>query len=76
MSMNCFQCQEAAGNVACTKVGVCGKNEEVSNLQDLYIYLLKGISIWTTKARSAGAVSEEIDIFVVKGLFSTITNVN
>lgn len=76
MGMNCYQCQEAAGNVACTKIGVCGKNEEVSNLQDLLNYVLKGISIWAVKARELGVSDEGTDLFIVESLFSTVTNVN
>ena len=74
--MYCYQCQETLNNKACTKVGVCGKTDEVSSLQDLLIYLLKGISFWATNARKLNVKDEEADIFVAKGLFSTITNVN
>lgn len=42
--MFCYQCQETAGNKGCTKVGVCGKNEDVANLQDLLIYTTKGLA--------------------------------
>lgn len=74
--MFCYQCQETLNNKGCTKIGVCGKTNEVSALQDLLIYLLKGISFWAIKARKLGVKDESVDIFVVKGLFSTITNVN
>ncbi len=74
--MYCFQCQETARNQGCTVRGVCGKSEEVAVLQDLLIYLLKGISVYSSKARELGAVDEGIDDFVHEGLFSTITNVN
>jgi len=50
MSMFCYQCQETAKNEGCTIRGVCGKTEETANLQDLLIYVLKGISIWGEKA--------------------------
>ncbi len=76
MEMFCFQCQEAARNEGCKTVGICGKTQEVSNLQDLLTYLLKGISIWASKARKLGVVDEETDLFVVEGLFATVTNVN
>ena len=46
MSMFCYQCQETAKNEGCTVKGVCGKNEDVANLQDLLIYTLKGISVF------------------------------
>ncbi len=74
--MFCYQCQEALDGKGCTKSGVCGKKEEVAALQDLLLYSLKGISHWATKARNIGVKDESVDIFVVKGLFSTITNVN
>jgi hydroxylamine reductase len=76
MSMFCYQCQEAAGNEACTVRGVCGKTSDVSNLQDLLIYLLKGISVHTVKARNLGWEDAEVDRFVLEGLFTTITNAN
>lgn len=77
MSMFCNQCQEATGNTGCShKIGVCGKKDEVANLQDLLNYLLKGISLWTVRARELGVTDEKADIFVVKSLFSTVTNVN
>jgi len=77
MSMFCYQCQEATGNTGCNhKIGVCGKKEEIANLQDLLHYLLKGISLWTVRARELNVNNEKADIFVVKSLFSTVTNVN
>ncbi len=76
MSMFCYQCQEAAGNKGCTVKGVCGKEEDVAKLQDLLIYLLKGISFWATEGRKKGVWDNEVDLFVAEGLFSTITNVN
>ena len=74
--MFCYQCQESLNNKGCTKIGVCGKTDEVSKLQDLLIYLLKGVSFWATKARRVSIKDESVDVFVVKSLFSTITNVN
>ncbi len=76
MSMFCYQCQESAGNKGCTVKGVCGKEEDVAKLQDLLIYLLKEISLWAIKAKEHQIRDKEIDLFVVEGLFSTITNVN
>lgn len=76
MSMFCYQCQEASKGTGCTLRGVCGKRDDVAKLQDVLIYVLKGISIYTTKAREAGIVYEEADRFIMEGLFSTITNVN
>ena len=51
MSMFCYQCQEAAKGTGCTIKGVCGKNDDVANLQDLLIFVLKGISIYTSQTR-------------------------
>ncbi len=76
MGMFCFQCQEAAKGAGCTVRGVCGKTEDTANLQDLLIYTLKGISIYGVKARGTGIIDRRADRFVVKSLFSTITNVN
>ncbi len=75
--MFCYQCQEAAKNEACTIRGVCGKTPEVANLQDLLVWLLKGVSFWTTRARkNLDVVEPETDLFVAQALFATITNVN
>jgi hydroxylamine reductase len=74
--MFCFQCQEAAKGTGCTVRGVCGKTSDVANLQDLLIYALKGISIFSTKAREAGITNHKVDKFVMESLFSTITNAN
>lgn len=71
--MFCYQCQEAAKGTGCTVQGVCGKKEETSNLQDLLIYMLKGISI---RAEKADAVDSKIGRFILNGLFATITNAN
>ncbi len=76
MSMFCYQCQEAAKNEGCTVRGVCGKTPEVSHLQDLLIWLLKGISFWGVKGRELGVSDPETNLFVAQALFTTITNVN
>lgn len=77
MSMFCFQCQETALNKACTLKGVCGKTSDVANLQDLLIFLLKGISRNTVKLREAGLeISSNTNKFVMESLFMTITNAN
>ena len=76
MSMFCYQCQEAAKNTGCTIKGVCGKTDDVANLQDTLMYVLKGISIFSTTARTAGIEKPEINKFIVDGLFATITNAN
>jgi len=76
MSMFCYQCQETAKGVGCTIAGVCGKKEDVSNLQDLLIHVLKGISLYSSKARSAGYSDNRLNRFVIESLFTTITNAN
>ncbi len=76
MSMFCYQCQEAARNEACTVRGVCGKDPEVAQLQDLLIWLLKGIAYWGEKARAHEVPDPETDRFVGEALFATVTNVN
>lgn len=76
-AMFCYQCEEAAKNVACTVRGVCGKSPEVSHLQDLLIWLLKGISFWAVRGRkNLNVVDPETDLFVAEMLFATITNAN
>ena len=75
--MFCYQCQETAGNTGCTQVGVCGKKPEVANMQDLLIYVSKGISAVTTRLRAEGKeISKEINHLVTLNLFITITNAN
>jgi hydroxylamine reductase len=74
--MNCNQCEQTAKGTGCTAIGVCGKQPEVSDLQDLLIYALKGIGFWADKARAAGKSDNEIDRFVIEGLFTTVTNVD
>lgn len=76
MSMFCYQCQEAAKGTGCTVKGVCGKNDEVANLQDLLVYVTKGVSIVNQKAVENELASEEADKFVFEALFVTITNAN
>lgn len=76
MSMFCYQCQEAAGGKACTKVGVCGKPSDVANLQDLLIYVLKGVSYVNQAAREKALNKPATDRELIEGLFSTITNAN
>jgi len=74
--MFCFQCQETAKGTGCTLRGVCGKTDEVANLQDLLLYVLKGISIYNIKLKDANPGNKKADKFIIEGLFSTITNVN
>lgn len=75
--MFCYQCQETAQCKGCTVSGVCGKKPEVAAMQDLLIYVTKGLSIVTTALRDAGkSVSKEINHRVTMNLFITITNAN
>lgn len=75
--MFCFQCQETAGCKGCTVSGVCGKKPEVAAMQDLLIYVTKGLSAVTTALRNEGkAISKEINHLVTMNLFITITNAN
>lgn len=75
--MFCYQCQETAGCSGCTKVGVCGKNAEVANMQDLLVYVTKGISEVATNLRKEGKeVSRNINHLITLNLFITITNAN
>ena len=74
--MYCFQCQETAKNKGCTVKGVCGKPEDAANLQDLLIYVLRGIAIYGEKASELGISNEENGLFVAQALFTTITNAN
>ncbi len=76
--MFCFQCQETAKGTGCTIRGVCGKEENIANLQDLLIFNLKGISLLAKKGKEAGIDmgAKDAALFVSKGLFTTITNVN
>jgi len=74
--MFCFQCQETAMGKGCTVKGVCGKTDEVANLQDLLIYLMKGISKLHIRLRAKGGEMSEVNHFIMEGLFMTITNVN
>ena len=74
--MFCFQCQETAKNTGCTVKGVCGKPEETANLQDLLIYVLRGVSVYGEKAKELGIVDKETGLFIAQSLFTTITNAN
>lgn len=75
--MFCFQCQETAGCKGCTMMGVCGKTPEVAALQDLLIYVTKGLAAVTTRLRAEGKeVAREINHLVTQNLFATITNAN
>lgn len=74
--MFCYQCEQTAQGKGCTQMGVCGKNPEVAALQDLMIYALKGLSLVAVEGRKRGIYDREIDRFVCKSMFATLTNVN
>jgi len=74
--MFCFQCQETAKNTGCAIKGICGKSEETSNLQDLLIFTLKGISVYSEKLKELGSADRTNDDFISQSLFATITNCN
>ena len=73
MSMFCYQCQETLGNKGCTVNGICGKKGDTANLQDLLIYTAKGISVAAEKAELS---DKEVNHFIMRALFTTVTNVN
>ncbi|WP_347814022.1 hydroxylamine reductase [Halanaerobium saccharolyticum] len=75
--MFCYQCQETAKNEGCTVRGVCGKDADVANLQDLLVFVLKGISVYAEKVEEEGLdLSDKTAPFIMEGLFATITNAN
>lgn len=78
--MFCVQCEQTirtpAGNGCAYAQGMCGKTAETSDLQDVLIYTLQGLSAWALAAREHGIVDREIDAFVPKAFFATLTNVN
>lgn len=78
--MFCVQCEQTirtpAGNGCAYAQGMCGKTAETSDLQDVLIYTLQGLSAWALAAREHGIVDSEIDAFVPKAFFATLTNVN
>ncbi len=76
MNMFCYQCEQTSNASACTRTGVCGKGPEVSLLQDLLLYQLKGIGWLGQRLRKLGFVDADADRFVIEGLFSTVTNVD
>jgi hydroxylamine reductase len=76
MEMFCYQCEQTAKGEGCTVRGVCGKDPQVSALQDLLTYALKGLAIVAVEARQQGIISPEADRFTSEALFSTLTNVD
>jgi len=76
MGMFCNQCEQTAKGTGCSTVGVCGKNEDISSLQDTLIYGLKGVAAYDFHARELGYADPEVAEFYSRALFSTLTNVN
>jgi hydroxylamine reductase len=74
--MFCYQCQEAASGVGCTIKGVCGKDDKLSGLMDVLLYVTKGISIINSEIKNCSQENEAADRFILDALFSTITNAN
>ena len=75
--MFCYQCQETAGCSGCTRVGVCGKQPDIAAMQDLLVYVTKGISAVTTTLRQEGvAIQPAVNHMITLNLFTTITNAN
>ena len=76
-NMFCYQCQETAGCTGCTRSGVCGKTPDVAAMQDLLVYVTRGLAAVTTALRAQGKrVSPEVSHLVTWNLFTTITNAN
>ncbi len=74
--MFCYQCEQTAKGKGCDTIGVCGKTSDVAALQDLLIYALQGLAVHAVEGRGVGVVDHEVDVFTLKGVFSTLTNVN
>ncbi|WP_297635278.1 hydroxylamine reductase [uncultured Clostridium sp.] len=76
MGMFCFQCQETAGCTGCTVRGVCGKTEDVAKIQDLLVFVTKGLATVAVEGRKVGVTSKIVDKYITENLFITITNAN
>ena len=74
--MFCYQCEQTAKGTGCDAFGVCGKDPKTAALQDLLLYLTKGVSMYAHRAVVLGAQDAAVDKFVIESLFTTITNVN
>lgn len=74
--MFCYQCSQTAQGTGCTLKGVCGKEATVARLQDNLLFAIKGISAYLFHARELGYTDPEVDAFIERGFFSTLTNVN
>jgi len=74
--MFCNQCEQAAKGTGCEKIGVCGKNNDNSAMQDLLIHAAQGLSLVAHEGRKHGVTDNEADLFTCEAIFSTLTNVN
>ncbi len=74
--MYCYQCEQTSKGIACTKMGVCGKDPVTATLQDCLLHMTKGIAMYAHRARLHGARDRTIDVFVIEAIFTTVTNVN
>ena len=73
--MFCYQCEQCPSG-GCTKIGVCGKDENISSLQDTIIFGLKGVAAYATHARQLGFIDSEVDGITHEALYTTLTNSN
>jgi hydroxylamine reductase len=74
--MFCHQCEQAAKGIGCDVMGVCGKKPEVAALQDNLMFGLKGLAMYADQARKLGVSDQTVDVFMLEGLFATVTNVD
>ena len=74
--MFCYQCEQTAGGSGCTKMGVCGKDEDIQSLQDMLVFGLKGIAAYAYHSRLLGKTDEQVDAFMHEAMFATLTNVD
>ena len=74
--MFCYHCQEAKKNKVCDTAGICGKKANISSLQDLLMYSLKGLAFYAVKAAEFDLLSQKTHRFMARALFSMVTNVN
>ncbi|VAW38496.1 Hydroxylamine reductase [hydrothermal vent metagenome] len=74
--MFCNQCEQTAQETGCSKIGVCGKKPEVSDLQDLLMHGVQGLALYAAEGRRRDIVDEEADLFTMQAIFSTLTNVD
>lgn len=74
--MFCFQCEQTAKGEGCKIMGVCGKTGDVAALQDLLMYVLKGLSVVAAEGRKVGVVNRDVNVFTCEATFSTLTNVD